>query len=82
MANVTSVLDLFSKQKVNTNENFPIVYHELNAFVVKLGMEGGILRSCQFQTARNNVPYIIDEFFMNLIVVRTCYINITYKYQN
>ncbi|GBM42214.1 hypothetical protein AVEN_165967-1, partial [Araneus ventricosus] len=61
IANVTSVLDLLSKQRVNANDNFKTLYAQVKEIAAKLDIKEEIPRVCHLQTARNNVPYSIDE---------------------
>ncbi|GBL78891.1 hypothetical protein AVEN_48870-1 [Araneus ventricosus] len=61
MANVTSVLDLLSKQRVNANDNFKTLYALVKEIAAKLDIKEEIPRVCRLQTARNNVPYSTEE---------------------
>ncbi|GBO16502.1 hypothetical protein AVEN_231505-1 [Araneus ventricosus] len=60
-ANVTSVLDLLSKQRVNANDNFKTLYAQVKEIAAKLDIKEEIPRVCRLQTARNNVPYSTEE---------------------
>ncbi|GBL92759.1 hypothetical protein AVEN_269734-1, partial [Araneus ventricosus] len=59
--NVTSVLDLLSKQRVNANDNFKTLYAQVKEIAAKLDIKEEIPRVCRLQTARNNVPYSAEE---------------------
>ncbi|GBO09002.1 Zinc finger MYM-type protein 1 [Araneus ventricosus] len=61
IVNVNSVLDLLSKQRVNANDNFKILYAQLKEIAAKLDIKEDITRVCRPQTARNNVPYNTEE---------------------
>ncbi|GBN42913.1 Nose resistant to fluoxetine protein 6, partial [Araneus ventricosus] len=61
IANVTSVLDLLSKQRVNANDNFKTLYAQVKEIAAKLDIKEEIPRVCRLQTARNNVPYSTEE---------------------
>ncbi|GBL81624.1 repressor of the inhibitor of the protein kinase [Araneus ventricosus] len=61
IANVTSVLDLLSKQRVNANDNFKTLYAQVKEIASKLDIKEEIPRICRLQTARNNVPYSTEE---------------------
>ncbi|GBL73360.1 hypothetical protein AVEN_159384-1 [Araneus ventricosus] len=61
IANVTSVLYLLSKQRVNANDNFKTLYAQVKEIASKLDIKEEILRVCRLQTARNNVPYSTEE---------------------
>ena len=61
MSNVTSVLDLLSKQRVNADENFKTLYGQVKEFAAKLGITEEVPRVCRLQTARNNIPYSTEE---------------------
>ncbi|GBM35490.1 hypothetical protein AVEN_257189-1 [Araneus ventricosus] len=61
IANVTSVLDLLSKQRVNANDNFKTLYAQVKEIAAKLDIKEEIPRVCHLQTARNNVPYSTEE---------------------
>nr|XP_042895669.1 52 kDa repressor of the inhibitor of the protein kinase-like [Parasteatoda tepidariorum] len=68
MANVTSVLDLLSKQRANAEDNFKTLYVEVKEFAEKLDIKEEIPRICRLQTARNNVPYSTKEEYYRRIV--------------
>ncbi|GBM97096.1 hypothetical protein AVEN_179270-1 [Araneus ventricosus] len=59
--NATSVLDLLSKQRVNANDKFKILYAQVKEIAAKLDIKEEIPRVCRLQTARNNVPYSTEE---------------------
>ncbi|GBM95734.1 hypothetical protein AVEN_202060-1 [Araneus ventricosus] len=59
--NVTSVLDLLSKQRVNANDNFKTLYAQVKEIAAKLDIKEEISRVCRLQTARNNVPDSTEE---------------------
>ncbi|GBN81036.1 repressor of the inhibitor of the protein kinase, partial [Araneus ventricosus] len=61
IANVTSVLDLLSKQRVNDNDNFKFLCAQVKEIAAKLDIKEEIPRVCRLQTARNNVPYSTEE---------------------
>ncbi|GBN12054.1 hypothetical protein AVEN_149957-1 [Araneus ventricosus] len=61
IVNVNSVLDLLSKQRVNANDNFKTLYAQVKEIAAKLDIKEDIPRICRLQTARNNVPYSIEE---------------------
>ncbi|GBM63956.1 repressor of the inhibitor of the protein kinase [Araneus ventricosus] len=61
IANVTSVLDLLSKQRINANNNFKTLYAQVKEIAAKLDIKEDIRRVCRLQTARNNVPYNKEE---------------------
>ncbi|GBM12527.1 repressor of the inhibitor of the protein kinase [Araneus ventricosus] len=61
IANVTSILDLLSKQRVNANNNFKTLYAQVKEIAAKLHIKEEIPRVCRLQTARNNVPYSTEE---------------------
>ncbi|GBO37366.1 hypothetical protein AVEN_81561-1 [Araneus ventricosus] len=61
IANVTSVLDLLSKQRVNANDNFKTLYAQVKEIAAKLDIKEEIPRVCRLQTAHNNVPYSTEE---------------------
>ncbi|GBL80651.1 hypothetical protein AVEN_64089-1 [Araneus ventricosus] len=60
MANVTSVLDMLSKQRVNANDNFKTLYAQVKEIAAKFDIKE-IPRVCRLQTARNNDPYSTEE---------------------
>ncbi|GBO39786.1 hypothetical protein AVEN_230599-1 [Araneus ventricosus] len=59
--NVTSVLDMLSKQRVNANDNLKTLYAQVKEIAAKLDNKEEIPRVCRLQTARNNVPYSTEE---------------------
>ncbi|GBM39335.1 hypothetical protein AVEN_257446-1 [Araneus ventricosus] len=61
IANATSVLDLLSKQRVNANDNFKILYAQVKEITAKLDIKEEIPRVCRLQTARNDVPSSTEE---------------------
>ncbi|GBN56072.1 hypothetical protein AVEN_216501-1 [Araneus ventricosus] len=61
IANVTSVLDLLSKQRVDANDNIKTLYTQVKEIAAKLDIKEEIPRVCRLQTARNNVPYSTEE---------------------
>ncbi|GBN95919.1 repressor of the inhibitor of the protein kinase [Araneus ventricosus] len=61
IANVTSVLDLLSKQRVNANDSFKTLYAQVKEIAAKLDIKEEIPRVCRLQTAHNNVPYSTEE---------------------
>ncbi|GBM10257.1 hypothetical protein AVEN_49980-1 [Araneus ventricosus] len=61
IANVTSVLDLLSKERVNANDNFKTLYAQVKEIAAELDIKEEIPRVCRLQTARNNVPYNTEE---------------------
>ncbi|GBM09372.1 hypothetical protein AVEN_5819-1 [Araneus ventricosus] len=70
MANVTSVLELLSKQIVNANDKFKTLYAQVKEISVKLHIKEDIPRVCRLQTARNNVPYsTIKEYYRQTVYV-------------
>ncbi|GBN46771.1 repressor of the inhibitor of the protein kinase [Araneus ventricosus] len=69
IANVTSVLDLLSKQRVNVNDNFKILYAQVKEIAAKLNIKEEISRVCRLQTARNNVPYSTEEYYQRAAYV-------------
>ncbi|GBN51906.1 repressor of the inhibitor of the protein kinase [Araneus ventricosus] len=69
IANVTSVLDLLSKQRVNANDNFKILYSQVKELAAKLDIKEDIPRVCRLQTTRNNVPYSTEEYYRRAVYV-------------
>ncbi|GBL87108.1 hypothetical protein AVEN_218795-1 [Araneus ventricosus] len=74
IANVTSVLNLLSKQRVNADDNFKFLYAQVKEIAAKLGIKEEIPRVCRLQTARTEeeyyrravyVPYL-DDFCNSL----------------
>ncbi|GBN35872.1 repressor of the inhibitor of the protein kinase [Araneus ventricosus] len=61
IANVTSVLDLLSKQMINANDNFKTLYAQVKDITAKLDIKEEIPRVCRLHTARNNIPYSTEE---------------------
>lgn len=61
MTNVTSVLDLLSKQRINADDKFKTLYAQVKEFAAKLDIKEEVPRICHLQTARNNVPYSTEE---------------------
>lgn len=61
MANVTRVLDLLSKQRVNAEDIFKSQYAQVKEFAANLDIKEEVPRVCRLQTARNNVPYSTSE---------------------
>ncbi|GBL96318.1 Zinc finger MYM-type protein 1 [Araneus ventricosus] len=72
IANVTSVLDLLSKQRVNANDNFKTLYAQVKEIAAKLDIKEEIPRVCRLQTARNNVPYSTEEEYYRRAVYVPC----------
>ncbi|GBO02379.1 hypothetical protein AVEN_179536-1 [Araneus ventricosus] len=69
-ANVASVLDLLSKQRVNANDNFKTLYAQVKEITAKLDIKEEIPRVCRLQTARNNVPYNTEEeYYLRAVYV-------------
>ncbi|GBM64429.1 hypothetical protein AVEN_166677-1 [Araneus ventricosus] len=70
MVNVTSVLDLLSKQMVNANDKFKTLYAQVKEISAKLHIKEEIPRVCRLQTARNNVPYSTkEEYYQQAVYV-------------
>ncbi|GBO17508.1 hypothetical protein AVEN_129048-1 [Araneus ventricosus] len=61
MANVTSVSDLLSKQRVNAKDNFKTLYAQVKKIAAKFDIKEEIPRVCRLQTDRNNVPDSTEE---------------------
>ncbi|GBM00827.1 hypothetical protein AVEN_257348-1 [Araneus ventricosus] len=73
IGNVTSVLDLLSKQRVNDNDNFKTLYAQVKEIAAKLDIKEDIPRVCSLQTvpttpltAQKNT---IDKLFMYLTLM-------------
>ncbi|GBM74964.1 hypothetical protein AVEN_79004-1 [Araneus ventricosus] len=69
IANVSSVLDLLSKQRVNANNNFKTLYAQVKEIAAKLDIKEEIPRVCRLQTARNNVPYSTEEEYYIILCI-------------
>ncbi|GBO37705.1 hypothetical protein AVEN_77299-1 [Araneus ventricosus] len=70
IANVTSVLDLLSKQSVDANDNFKTLYAQIKEIAVKLDIKEEIPRVCRLQTARNNILYSTEkEYYRRAVYV-------------
>ncbi|XP_050516601.1 52 kDa repressor of the inhibitor of the protein kinase-like [Diabrotica virgifera virgifera] len=59
--NVSNVLDLLSKERENADNNFKVLYSQIQERADKLKIKEEVPRICRLQTARNNVPYSTQE---------------------
>ncbi|GBM46639.1 hypothetical protein AVEN_274138-1 [Araneus ventricosus] len=74
IGNVTSVLDLLSKQIVNANDNFKTLYAQVKEIAAKLDIKEDIPRVCRLQTATTTSltaqkKNTIDKLFMYLTLM-------------
>ncbi|GBL85156.1 hypothetical protein AVEN_221363-1 [Araneus ventricosus] len=77
IGNVTSVLDLLSKQRVNANGNFKTLYAQVKEIAAKLDIKEDIPRVCRLQTASTTSltaqkKNTIDKLFMYLTLMTFC----------
>ncbi|GBN35873.1 repressor of the inhibitor of the protein kinase [Araneus ventricosus] len=75
IANVTSVLDLLSKQMINANDNFKTLYAQVKEITAKLDIKEEIPRVCRLHTVRNNGPYSTEEEYYRRAVYVPYYLD-------
>ncbi|XP_044751693.1 52 kDa repressor of the inhibitor of the protein kinase-like [Coccinella septempunctata] len=61
ISNITTVLDLLSKQRSNAEQTFKPLYEQVKTIASKLFVTEELPRFCRLQTTRNNVPYTTEE---------------------